>query len=144
MKKSSASFFHSFILGVLSYLGIWTLLFILSNNHAIPSPITTLEKMWEIKYLLGLHTLASSLRIVTALLLATIFAVPLGIFLSMFPKFDRLLSPLLYFLYPLPKVAFLPVLMLFWIRKFFQNPITLFYYYFTSNYLSKRWGKPHS
>lgn len=126
MKKSSASFFHSFILGVLSYLGIWTLLFILSNNHAIPSPITTLEKMWEIKYLLGLHTLASSLRIVTALLLATIFAVPLGIFLSMFPKFDRLLSPLLYFLYPLPKVAFLPVLMLFFGLGNFSKILLLF------------------
>lgn len=126
MKKSHSPFFPSLFLGVLSYLGVWTLLFVLSNNHAIPSPIVTLSKMWEIRESLGLHMLASSVRIVIALVLAILSGVPLGILLSMFPKFDRLLSPLLYFLYPIPKVAFLPVFMLFWGLGNFSKILLLF------------------
>ncbi|MFL2065011.1 ABC transporter permease [Marinilactibacillus psychrotolerans] len=50
----------------------------------------------------------------------------MGILLSMFPKSDRLLSPLLYFLYPLPKVAFLPIFMLFWGLGNFSKILLLF------------------
>lgn len=126
MKKSYSYFFYSLFLGVLSYLSVWILLFILSNNHAIPSPTVTIIKMWEIRELLGLHMLASSLRIIIALLLAIITGIPLGILLSMFPRSDHLLSPLLYFLYPLPKVAFLPVFMLFWGLGNFSKILLLF------------------
>ncbi|GEL66467.1 ABC transporter permease [Marinilactibacillus psychrotolerans] len=126
MKRAQSNFFRSLFLGILSYLAVWILLYILSNNHAIPSPIVTGIKMWDIKELLGLHIIASSLRIFIALLLAVLVGLPIGILLSMFPKSDRLLSPLLYFLYPLPKVAFLPVFMLFWGLGNFSKILLLF------------------
>lgn len=126
MKRVQSNFFRSLFLGILSYLAVWILLYILSNNHAIPSPIVTGIKMWDIKELLGLHIIASSLRIFIALLLAVLVGLPIGILLSMFPKSDRLLSPLLYFLYPLPKVAFLPVFMLFWGLGNFSKILLLF------------------
>lgn len=126
MKRAQSNFFRSLFLGILSYLAVWILLYVLSNNHAIPSPIVTGIKMWDIKELLGLHIIASSLRIFIALLLAVSVGLPIGILLSMFPKSDRLLSPLLYFLYPLPKVAFLPVFMLFWGLGNFSKILLLF------------------
>lgn len=126
MKRAQSNFFRSLFLGILSYLAVWILLYILSNNHAIPSPIVTGIKMWDIKELLGLHIIASSLRIFIALLLAVLVGLPIGILLSMFPKSDRLLSPLLYFLYPLPKVAFLPIFMLFWGLGNFSKILLLF------------------
>lgn len=126
MKRVQSNFFRSLFLGILSYLAVWILLYVLSNNHAIPSPIVTGIKMWNIKELLGLHIIASSLRIFIALLLAVLVGLPIGILLSMFPKSDRLLSPLLYFLYPLPKVAFLPVFMLFWGLGNFSKILLLF------------------
>lgn len=126
MKRAQSNFFRSLFLGILSYLAVWILLYVLSNNHAIPSPIITGIKMWDIKELLGLHIIASSLRIFIALLLAVLVGLPIGILLSMFPKSDRLLSPLLYFLYPLPKVAFLPVFMLFWGLGNFSKILLLF------------------
>lgn len=126
MKRVQSNFFRSLFLGILSYLAVWILLYVLSNNHAIPSPIVTGIKMWDIKELLGLHIIASSLRIFIALLLAVLVGIPIGILLSMFPKSDRLLSPLLYFLYPLPKVAFLPVFMLFWGLGNFSKILLLF------------------
>lgn len=126
MKRVQSNFFRSLFLGILSYLAVWILLYVLSNNHAIPSPIVTGIKMWDIKELLGLHIIASSLRIFIALLLAVLVALPIGILLSMFPKSDRLLSPLLYFLYPLPKVAFLPIFMLFWGLGNFSKILLLF------------------
>lgn len=126
MKRVQSNFFRSLFLGILSYLAVWILLYILSNNHAIPSPIVTGIKMWDIKELLGLHIIASSLRIFIALLLAVLVGLPIGILLSMFPKSDRLLSPLLYFLYPLPKVAFLPIFMLFWGLGNFSKILLLF------------------
>lgn len=126
MKRVQSNFFRSLFLGILSYLAVWILLYILSNNHAIPSPIVTGIKMWDIKELLGLHIIASSLRIFIALLLAVLVGLPIGILLSMFPKSDRLLSPLLYFLSPLPKVAFLPIFMLFWGLGNFSKILLLF------------------
>ncbi|MFL2078424.1 ABC transporter permease [Marinilactibacillus psychrotolerans] len=126
MKRAQSNFFRSLFLGILSYLAVWILLYILSNNHAIPSPIVTGIKMWDIKELLGLHIIASSLRIFIALLLAVLVGLPIGILLSMFPKSDRLLSPLLYFLSPLPKVAFLPIFMLFWGLGNFSKILLLF------------------
>lgn len=126
MKRAQSNFFRSLFLGILSYLAVWILLYVLSNNHAIPSPIITGIKMWDIKELLGLHIIASSLRIFIALLLAVLVGLPIGILLSMFPKSDRLLSPLLYFLYPLPKVAFLPIFMLFWGLGNFSKILLLF------------------
>lgn len=126
MKRVQSNFFRSLFLGILSYLAVWILLYVLSNNHAIPSPIVTGIKMWDIKELLGLHIIASSLRIFIALLLAVSVGLPIGILLSMFPKSDRLLSPLLYFLYPLPKVAFLPIFMLFWGLGNFSKILLLF------------------
>ncbi|WP_086350710.1 ABC transporter permease [Candidatus Enterococcus clewellii] len=103
----------SLVVGLVLLFLFWQLLVIMTNNRAVPEPLATLKTGWEMKGLLLLHTGASSLRITVALLLSLLIGVPLGIIFSRRSLANKLLGPLIYFLYPLPKVAFLPVFMLF-------------------------------
>ena len=59
------------------------------------------------------HLTASLSRILWALLISTIPAVILGLAAGRSPRLNSVLSPVIYLLHPLPKAAFLPVIMLF-------------------------------
>ncbi len=61
---------------------------------------------------LALHAAASLGRVGAALALSLMTAVPAGIVIGRRRLLDRLLAPLIYVLYPVPKIALLPVLML--------------------------------
>ncbi|MFC6464739.1 ABC transporter permease [Marinilactibacillus sp. GCM10026970] len=126
MKRFHKSFLSSLFLGILSYLLVWYFLYLGARNHAIPDPFTILLNMWEIRSELLWHTCASSLRILTALFFSMVIGVPAGILLNLYPKINQVFSPLLYFLYPLPKVAFLPIFMLFWGLGNFSKIMLLF------------------
>lgn len=60
----------------------------------------------------GEHILASVVRLTEGLFLTFLLAVPAGLLLSYFPKINKIGSPILYFSYPIPKLALLPVIML--------------------------------
>ncbi len=60
---------------------------------------------------LYLHLASSLLRVFVGSLVAILIGLPLGIISGKSKKVDALISPLLYLLYPLPKIAFLPVFM---------------------------------
>ena len=50
-------------------------------------------------------------RVVVALVIGTAVAAPLGLALGRSPKADALFAPVLYMLYPLPKIVLLPILL---------------------------------
>lgn len=58
------------------------------------------------------HTFASTWRISAALFLSFITAVPLGLVMGANPRVDRLLEPLIYLSYPIPKIVLLPIILL--------------------------------
>jgi ABC-type nitrate/sulfonate/bicarbonate transport system permease component len=58
------------------------------------------------------HLLASARRSFLAILLSAVAALPCGLALARVRFLDRLLSPIVYVLYPMPKIAFLPLLLL--------------------------------
>ena len=58
------------------------------------------------------HAFYSLRRIMTGILLTLLAGVPLGILMGYLKKVDFLFSPLLYFSYPVPKMALLPIVML--------------------------------
>jgi len=58
-----------------------------------------------------LHAGASLLRLVTGIVGAAALAIPVGIAAGISRGADRIVSPVVYVLYPLPKIAFLPVFM---------------------------------
>jgi NitT/TauT family transport system permease protein len=72
-----------------------------------------LARFWELlSQGLLLHAGASLARVLLALALAALVAVPLGIALGRSKRLDLLLSPAAYLLYPVPKIALLPILLL--------------------------------
>lgn len=59
---------------------------------------------------LGRQFLISAMRILCSLVLAMALAVPVGLAMGRIGWLGRLLNPMVYLLYPLPKVVFLPVI----------------------------------
>ena len=52
------------------------------------------------------------MRIALGLSLAVAVGYPIGILMGYFPRVNRILAPMLYLAYPIPKIALLPVVML--------------------------------
>lgn len=67
--------------------------------HLLPDPLL-------------IHLAVSLIRVGTAMIVAFGTAVPLGILMGRNRTVDRILSPAVYLLYPVPKIAFLPVAIL--------------------------------
>ncbi|GHT42396.1 ABC transporter permease [Bacteroidia bacterium] len=62
--------------------------------------------------LIWIHVLASLVRVLEGILISVAIGIPAGILLANHPKINKICSPLLYFIYPIPKLALLPVVML--------------------------------
>jgi ABC-type nitrate/sulfonate/bicarbonate transport system permease component len=59
------------------------------------------------------QTVVSFRRVIVSVGIAVALAAPLALLAMQAPLLDRLLTPLLYFLFPAPKVVFLPLIILF-------------------------------
>lgn len=100
------------LIGFLCFLILWELMHLLLQTHTVPSPWeTVLYSVTRIDKL-AMHSLASMLRILTGIGISILIGIPLGVCLGVNRLFGRLFSPFLYFIYPIPKVAFLPIFML--------------------------------
>lgn len=100
------------LVGFFSFMILWQLLHLILKIHIVPSPLETVAYMLTVPETLLKHCTASILRVATAISISLILGIPAGIALGVSKTCSRLFSPLLYFIYPIPKVAFLPVLML--------------------------------
>lgn len=101
-----------YLTGFVAFLLLWQVGYWMMDNHMIPSPFETIIYFGLNIGPILMHTGASSLRILCAVLMALIIGVPVGIGIGMSVKAKKILDPLLYFVYPIPKVAFLPVFMI--------------------------------
>ncbi len=80
----------------------------------LPPPLAVLRVfLAEMPGDLGLDFLASLWRVVASMALAVGLAVPAGLVLGQSPSLDRLFSPVIYLLFPVPKVVLVPVVLLF-------------------------------
>lgn len=79
----------------------------------IPSPFAVFVNIALIfKTRIQIHVLYSLVRILEGIAISILVGVPLGYLMGYFKKVNQLLSPLIYFTYPVPKLALLPVVML--------------------------------
>ncbi|NPV67177.1 MAG: ABC transporter permease [Anaerolineae bacterium] len=60
---------------------------------------------------LGQHFLVSAVRVLTAIVVAVFFAAPIGLELGQIQSLNQLFSPLIGLLHPIPKIVFLPVIL---------------------------------
>lgn len=101
------------IWGILIVLVLWQIFSMLASVPFLPDPISVLAAFNKLlKGELLLHLGMSFLRVFIGLLMASIAAIPLGLMTGRMERLDRFLAPVLYFLYPIPKIAFLPLVML--------------------------------
>lgn len=100
------------LIGLIGLFLIWQFLYYFIDHPVIPEPIKTIRLFIQLFPILLPHIFSSLLRILAAILISFLIGVPLGIWIGASKWADRLLSPLLYLIYPIPKVAFLPVFML--------------------------------
>lgn len=90
---------------------IWYLLSYYVGVNLIPRP----DMVWIRLFILltngtiFLHAGFSLLRITIAIGFALVIGVPLGVMAGANRKMDKWFSPIVYLLYPIPKIAFLPV-----------------------------------
>lgn len=104
---------HPGLYSSLVILLAWYMLHYLVNKRLIPAPHDTLVVLASQLPLILSHVAASLYRILMAVAATLLIGVPLGVLIATHPKLDEFCSPLIYALYPIPKIAFLPLLMLF-------------------------------
>ncbi|QEN03668.1 ABC transporter permease [Thiospirochaeta perfilievii] len=103
----------SILLGISTIFVIWFLFSIIINKPIIPLPSVVIKQLF-IEFSKGtifLHLLASILRIISSLFISLTIGIPVGIITAKIKKLDSIFSPILYLLYPIPKIAFLPIIM---------------------------------
>jgi NitT/TauT family transport system permease protein len=103
---------NQLLIGFLSVIFFWQLLYKILQTHAVASPLATFDYMWEIKMPILLHSIASIGRVLCSLFISLLIGIPIGILLGKSNKLNQFFSPFLYYIYPIPKVAFLPIFML--------------------------------
>jgi NitT/TauT family transport system permease protein len=91
----------------------WYVMHIVMNTSAIPSPYSTIENFLTVFWNTLLpHLFVSFLRILWAILISLILGGFIGLWSGISKRADQFIAPIVYILYPLPKIAFLPILMI--------------------------------
>ncbi len=91
----------------------WYLLSLFVGSRVLPFPhAVAIRFATLVPEVLLPHAAASLLRVLASLLVASAVAIPLGLAMGRIRAFDRVLAPAAYLLYPVPKIALLPILLL--------------------------------
>ncbi len=94
-------------------IAFWCLLSLMLNTPALPTPIPAFKSFFELfTNELMTHLIISFYRVGASLVIATALGVPLGLFLGKNKKADEFSAPLIYMTYPVPKVVFLPIILI--------------------------------
>lgn len=105
--------FRMFALDICLCLALWAGMAYLLQMPVIPSPAQVLLRLAaKFPETIAVHAGYSLMRIVLGLFAAVAVGYPVGVLMGYFPRVNRLLAPLLYLTYPVPKIALLPVVML--------------------------------
>jgi NitT/TauT family transport system permease protein len=102
------------LLATLALLLLWQAGAMLLNQPILPGPLRVAAAFWqELGGDLPGHFLASLWRVAASTFLSILLAAPAGLLLGQYPKINAFFSPVIYLLYPIPKVVFLPIILLF-------------------------------
>jgi NitT/TauT family transport system permease protein len=103
------------LLTVVALLALWQAAAMALDQPILPTPVAVFQAFFEelISGDLPEHLLASLWRVVASTALAIGLAVPAGLVLGQSRRLNSLFSPVIYLLYPIPKVVFVPIVLLF-------------------------------
>lgn len=102
------------------YIFIFFLFFVLWHiasaavkSPALPPPVAVFYNLREVFFSkIAIHAALSIYRIVAGLVISVLMGSFLGLLMGYYGPVDRVLSPVMYFTYPVPKIALLPIVMI--------------------------------
>jgi len=104
----------AYLLALLFFFGLWKGASIIAGPVVVPGPLETIrtlaDEIQTKEY--WVHFAISTYRIGMSLGLAFVTAVPLGLALGSSRRADRVAAPFIYLSYPIPKIVFLPLVLL--------------------------------
>lgn len=105
--------FRDFFSSIAFLIIFWYLAALVIQQPILPYPHTVIAAMLqEIPAGLLEHFIASLYRVLISTGLAIITAAPLGLLLGLSPRLQKLFAPIIYLLYPIPKVVLVPIFIL--------------------------------
>ena len=100
-------------LGALLLHVLWVIGYLALRSEVLPAPWQVYRHMLQMDWTaLAEHSLQSLARIAWGIALASVLGWLLALGMVSLPRFGRSLSTFIYFSYPIPKLALLPVVML--------------------------------
>ena len=95
-------------------IAAWKVLALVVNQPILPPPLVVFGVLAaELSGDLGWHFAASLWRVLASMTLSIAAAAPLGLMLGQSERLNRFFAPLVYLLYPVPKVVLVPIVLLF-------------------------------
>lgn len=109
-------------------VAVWWAAVALSGSIIFPDPARVVAGMWQLALdgSLWRHIAASLLRVATGFMLATIIALPLGLWMGRVPAVWRALNPLFQILRPISPIAWIPLTIL-WFGVGDASPVFLIF-----------------
>ena len=103
------------ILAALGILFFWQIVSLIVNRNILPSPLIVIQVFFEELFTGEMleHAAASLWRVIAGMFLAIALAAPAGLVLGQSQRLNRIFSPVIYLLYPIPKVVLVPIILLF-------------------------------
>ena len=99
------------VFGIAFVLLGWEVTALLLDTSALPTPQATIPVFAKYAAAMLPDFLTSLYRLVAALAIGVALGAPLGLALGRSPKANALFAPVVYILYPLPKIVLLPILL---------------------------------
>jgi NitT/TauT family transport system permease protein len=101
------------ILAILALIAAWQLFAMVLNRRILPTPIDVSQVfVEELRTGLVEHFAASLWRVLASTALAILIAAPLGLILGQSKRLNAVFSPVIYLIYPIPKVVLVPIILL--------------------------------
>jgi NitT/TauT family transport system permease protein len=102
------------LLAALGLLLVWQISAMIVNLPILPGPFKVFSVfVRELGNDLPNHFVFSLWRVFAGMALSVLVAAPVGLAIGGSKTLNRIFSPLIYLLYPIPKVVFVPVVILF-------------------------------
>lgn len=100
-----------YVVATIVLIAGWAVLAAVVKSPALPGPVAALTVFAQQLPALLPEVAVSLYRVVAAMAIGTALGVPLGLALGRSPRADAVFAPIVFLTYPIPKVVFLPVLM---------------------------------
>lgn len=99
-----------YVWGTVFVIVLWWVCAALIGSPALPTPAATLPALADNIGKIAPEFMVSLGRILLSMAIGALFGVPLGLWIGRSKRADAIFGPVLYVLYPVPKIVFLPVL----------------------------------